>query len=416
MSVKKLAANRYLVRVQIDGHDRRLIAPTKSLADELQAKLVQDRIRVRHGLHVDQPRSLFSDFWEEWLNRFEHGSAGSRKPRPRTLENVQELRQKLNALDNLWLDEITRERLERLAAGIAAGGKQDRAYKTLGLAKRVLRDAHERGLQVDGRVFQARIAPPRPREQMALTWEQVMEVALWMPEHAFRSVPFLALTGLRVSEFCALTDDDIVFAKTGPATENDISGERLGRALSSSSSGFDGGASYLLIRASKTDAGIRKVILCAEAVRLLREQMIARPNAGTTTRSTLRASGDKRLVDPASAGGIESGDSGRSQRLLFPNAICRPYNRRSYHKLLTRAAHHAGIPGVHPHTLRTTCASLMRQQGIAVEVIGRQLGWSPSTLARMIPIYSKLYGGEVERAVGLLDAMVADVEREAEEA
>jgi integrase len=406
MSIAK-QADGYLVRVQLAGRDVRRVAPTRDLAKALEASLVAQRFTTRTGLPQDQPRVLFADFYAEWWTRFQHGSAGTRKPRPRTLEHVQDLRKRLSPLDNLWLDHITRERLEGLAAGIAGEGKQDRAYKALHLARRVLRDAAERGLRVDERVFRARIGRPQPRELQSLTWEQVMAVHLWLPEHVCRAAPFMALTGLRVGELCALSDAD-VFLKTGPAEGRGDwprhSSLRVeDRCAVSEPVGTVGGASYILVRASKTDAGVRKVFLCDQAARLVREQQLARP----------RQAADVLVASLSSGAGASGRNPGLTvSRLLFPNEDGNPYNRRSFHKVLRRAGDHAGITALRPHDLRSTCASLMRQQGIATEIIGRQLGWSPATLARMIALYSKLYGGEVEVAVRLLDLVVVGRERQ----
>lgn len=426
-SVKRTRTGHYLVRgTDHQGKDRRITAPTKLLADELALSIEETKLRVRHGLHVDQPRILFSDYWAEWLTRYKHGSAGRRKPRVRTVESVLEIRRRLDPLNNLWLDSITREELEGLAARIAGEGRQDRAHKALHLARRVLRDAGERGFRVDGRVLQARIAPGVPRVLVPLTWEQVGEVALWMPEHACRSVAFLALTGLRVGEFCALTDGDVFLA----VTERGAAGvpERLIGAddVHQAAGGDDPGprvripspaasrsvtASYLLVRrdTTKTDAGARRVYLSDQAVLLVREQMLARPNVerGVDRQLFGRTAADSRgtVTRPSNVPGPRS-------TLLFPNEDGNPYNRHSYRALLVRAATHAGIPGVHPHALRATCATLMAQAGIPFEITKEQLGWSDATAARMYGTYRKIAGWEAPKAVRLLDSFIAETHGE----
>src|SRR5207244_7544020 len=144
----------------------------------------------------------------------------------------------------------------------------------------------ERGYLVNESALLARVAKPKPRQQKALSWAEVELLAGEMPEHIHRGVLFLALTGLRVSEFCALTETDVVLAPTergvGVVAENEPvarthaevrrgplpneSGATVPRSV---------GTSYILVRQSKTDAGQRQVFLCREAARLVREQMLA---------------------------------------------------------------------------------------------------------------------------------------------
>jgi integrase len=421
MAVRKLDQGKYLVRVtDHTGRDVRRVVAGKSLADELHNTLIGDRIRRRHGLVVEQTRMLLADHYEDWLHRFQHGAAGSRKPKERTLEDIVTVRPRLSSLDNLYLDEISREKLERLAASIVAEGYPTAARKTLSLAKRLLRDAEEHDVAIDRRALNATIARPKPKELRALTWEQVMQVASWMPEHAHRAVPFLSLSGLRVSEFCALEDEDV--------------GDHLIR-----------------VRESKTDSGVRTVHLSDEAWRLLCEQRLSRrfraeterdrpplgpaavggampptglaPGVTSAPRPISRFVSALSKTGPAEVGG--KGGDGYEPRpaearvggastitVLFPNEDGNPYNRRSFHKVLARAGEKAGIAGLHPHELRSTCMTLMAREGVSFPTCKAQMGWSDRTAAHMLSIYLKLQEGQVREEVKLLDRLVAQETRE----
>ena len=116
-----------------------------------------------------------------------------------------------------------------------------------------------RGQVVDPAVFHVRVARPQEREPRFLTWAEADEVRSWMPEHVCRAVPIAILTMLRRGELLGLRDTDVDL-EAGAIT-------------------IVGQAQHGQRTRTKTSAGRRTVDLGPAAVRLLREQQLARaPN------------------------------------------------------------------------------------------------------------------------------------------
>lgn len=344
--------NRYRVRGRNHaGKDVRLTAPSRPLAEELAAKIVEDRIRHRHGLHIDQERVTFKVAWDEWLARYKAGGASRVKPSPATVRAVQERRAALRPLDSLYLEEVGQAQLERVGVKLVAEGKAALASRAVGLAKRVIRDAQDRDIRVNPSVFRVSFPVPAPRDARAFTWGEVELLASFVPERLRRGVLLLALTGLRISEFCALTDADVVLADSP----------------------------HFLIRKSKTIAGVRRVYLTDHAAMLVREQMLARP----------------------------------ASTVLFPNEHGQPYDRHEMYGYIHRAGHHSGLGPVRPHELRHTAVSLYGVSGVPFDVVRQQLGWSERTAALMWQKYRRLYEGEAAMQVQRLDAFITSRHEEA---
>ncbi len=343
MSVTRIGPGRYRVRVvnKAAGRDHRIVVNgPRQLAEELEARIIQNRIRARYGLEIERPRVVFSDHWEDWVGRLSRGLVGRRIPSQRTVQIFTDRYRHLRVLHDEWIDQISRERLE---AALAFCPSPDAAYKACALARRLISDAQERGIAVDPSALATRIArPSTSRQGRALTWDEVIELSAWLPDHISRAAPFLGLTGLRVSEFCALDDSTV-------------------------------GDGFVDVRASKTAAGVRRVYLCRHAATLVAEQKLARP-AGST--------------------------------LLFPTSLGTPYNKGSFCRILQRAAGRAGLGHLTPHDLRRTAMTLLAQAGVDAMLAKEQLGWSDATFAAMLPLYRRVAGWELPRAVGRLDEMI----------
>src|SRR5262249_25910940 len=110
---------------------------------------------------------------------------------------------------------------------------------------------------VDPAVFHVRVARPVEREPRFLTWKEADDLASWMPEYVSRVVPIAILTLLRRGEIFALRDGDVDFDAGAVAVHSQRQdGIRV---------------------ATKTRAGRRTVDVGPLALRLLREQQLARP-------------------------------------------------------------------------------------------------------------------------------------------
>jgi integrase len=129
----------------------------------------------------------------------------------------------------------------------------------LDTVKMILRNARERGQTIDEGVLRVR-APRRERAEMRfLDWREVERLASETVEPYGNLIRFACLTGLRQGELFALRDRALDLAVRTVAVE---AGAREGKLVP-----------------TKTSAGRRQVRLSGEALRALREQLLARaPN------------------------------------------------------------------------------------------------------------------------------------------
>jgi integrase len=189
--------------------------------------------------------------------------------------------------------------------------------------KMILRSAHERWQVVDQAVFRVR-PPHRERAEMRfLNWPQVEHLATETVEPYGNLIRFACLTGLRQGELFALRDRAVDVAHRSLLVE---AGARDGQIVP-----------------TKTAAGRRKVSLSGEALRILREQLLA------------RAPNEVELVFPAPAGAVWRKDN-------FMARIFRPAVRR------------AGLGPLRFHDLRHTYAALMVAAGAHPKLLQAQLG------------------------------------------
>jgi integrase len=342
---------RYEVRYRdSDGRQR---SRAFSAHKDAQAFKVDVERRQQAGLLYQAAPERFGDYSIAWFRRFERGAAGRVRPRPGTVAITREVFAKLAPLDDLPLERIRASLVEDLMAELA-GSTPRRAEMALALLKRILRSAEARGQVVDPAVFHVRVARPQEREPRFLAWAEADEVRSWMPEHVCRAVPIAILTMLRRGELLGLRDADI---------------------------DLDAGAITIVGQAqrgqrtqTKTSAGRRTIDLGPAAVRLIREQQLA------------RAPNPDGLLFPARSGGAYEAHN-------FMNRVFKP------------AARHAGIPELTFHDLRHTGASLMIAAGCNVKAIAEQMGHADGG-GLVLRRYGHLYKGARKQAAIALESHV----------
>jgi integrase len=282
------------------------------------AEVLRDEINRRVALgavYPSQPQT-FTEFVEGWLERY------ARSVRPATLSSCRDSLRHLAVFDEWQLETIRAADVEDHVFAIArrAPRSAELMLKTL---KMILRSAKERGQMVDEAVF--RVRPPRRErtEMRFLDWSEVESLACETVEPYGTLVRFACLTGLRQGELFALRGRAIDVERRSIAVE---AGAREGRLVP-----------------TKTSAGRRQVRLSGEALRLLREQLIARtPN-------------ELGLVFPTPGGSVWRKDN-------FMARIFRPAVRR------------AGLEPLRFHDLRHTYAALMVAAGAHPKLLQAQLG------------------------------------------
>jgi integrase len=344
---------RYEVRFR-DGHGGEHSRSFSAKRDALAFKLDVERRRQAGALYIARAER-FGIVSAEWLRRFERGAAGRVRPREKSIAATRESLACLEPLVGLYIEQIRRPVVEDFVSSISAT-RPRRAQMALALLKRILRAAEQRGQVVDRGVYEVRVAPPREREPIFLMWEQIEELRSWMPEYIARIAPVAVLTLCRQGELPAFRDADVDFEAGALAVTGQATGAGRGR--------------------TKTPAGRRTVDIGPLAVRLLREQQLARtPN--------------------------ETG-------LLFPTRNGLPFDRNHFMgRVFKPAARAAGLPELTFHDLRHTGASLMIAAGCHVKVIAEQMGHSDGG-ALVLKRYGHLYKGARKQAALALETHVLD--------
>jgi integrase len=342
---------RYEVRFR--DHSSREHSRVFSVQRDARAFKLDIERRAQAGALYQAAPERFGDVAAAWLERYVVGAAGRVRPRPRSVRVMEDCLGYLAPLNALPVERVRRAVAEDLIAGLAARAPR-RAEIALATLKRILRDAEERGQNVDPGVYRLRIAKAQEREPRYLTWAEAEELRSWMPEHVARIVPIAILTMLRRGEILGLRDADLdLEAGSVSVFAQHQDGERV---------------------APKTRAGRRTVDIGPWAVRLLREQQLARlPNGGG---------------------------------YLFPSRAGTPYDGNNFMaRIFKPAARAAGIPELTLHDLRHTGASLMIAAGCHVKVIAEQMGHSDGG-GLVLKRYGHLYKGARRQAAVTLEAHI----------
>jgi integrase len=282
------------------------------------AEILRDEFNRRVSLGALYPSTpqTFAEFVAGWLERY------ARRVRPATLSSCRESLRRLAVFEGWQLETIRAADVEDHVYAVAEQAPRA-AELMLDTLKMILRSAKERGQMVDEAVL--RVRPPRREraEMRFLDWSQVERLALETVEPYGNLVRFACLTGLRQGELFALRDRVLDLQRRTLIVE---AGVRDGKLVP-----------------TKTAAGRRQVRLSGEAVRALREQLIARePN-------------ELGLVFPTPRGSVWRKDN-------FMARVFRPAVRR------------AELAPLRFHDLRHTYAALMVAAGAHPKLLQAQLG------------------------------------------
>jgi integrase len=297
-----------------DGRYRwRTIGPRKR-----DAEIVRDEINRRIALGALYPTEpqTFAEFVEGWLERY------AQRVRPATLASCRDSLRRLAVFDDWPLETIRAADVEDHV--FAAAQRAPRAAELmLDTLKMILRSAKERGQTIDEGVL--RVQPPRREraEMRFLNWGEVELLASETVEPYGSLVRFACLTGMRQGELFALRDRALDLPRATLVVE---AGAREGKLVP-----------------TKTAAGRRLVRVSGEALRVLREQLLARAPNGMG------------LVFPTPNGCVWHKDN-------FMARIFRPAVRR------------AELAPLRFHDLRHTYAALMIAAGAHPKLLQAQLG------------------------------------------
>ena len=328
MAIEKRGKHAYLVRVRpFPGETYH----TKAAAEKAERAL-KDR-KSMGDLWV-APTVTLGDAMASFIDRKRQAS------KPRTIE-LMELRAKnWEGWKNHDLTMLRRAEIEDHVYARALFHARS-AQAELAFLKSVLRDARGRGQRVDPAIFEIPPVKHRPADPRIITLERLDNIVAWLPTH-LKILPQVAVrTGMRQHELFNLTDEDVDL-------ENRV----------------------LYVRASKTDAGVRRVILSKATVSLLREQLLVRPPS----------------------------------RFVFPTATGKKWLRWNFGDEWRKARDRAGETLTF-RELRDSGVSLMAQAEWRIEHVGAQVGWAPGSIPAMFSKYRRLFDGELEERVAALDRL-----------
>lgn len=282
------------------------------------AELVRDEINRRvvlGALYPAQPQT-FAAFVAGWLDRY------AQRVRPATLASCRDSLRRLAVFDDWQLETIRAADVEDHVYAVARQAPRA-AELMLDTLIMILRNAKERGQTIDEAVL--RVRPPRRErvEMRFLAWSEVERLAFETVEPYGNLVRFACLTGMRQGELFALRERTLDLTGRTLVVE---AGAREGRLVQ-----------------TKTAAGRRQVRLSNEALRAVREQLLA------------RAPNELGLVFPTPGGTVWRKDN-------FMARVFRPAVRR------------ADLAPLRFHDLRHTYAALMVAAGAHPKLLQAQLG------------------------------------------
>ena len=316
------------------------------------AEIVRDEInrRVALGMLYPSEPQTFAEFVEGWLERY------AQRVRPATLASCRDSLRRLALFDGSQLETIRAADVEDHVFAVARQAPRA-AELMLDTLKMILRSAKERGQTIDEAIL--RVRPPRRErtEMRFLGWSEVERLAYETVEPYDNLVRFACLTGLRQGELFALRDRALDLARRSIVVE---AGAREGKLVP-----------------TKTAAGRRQVRLSGEALRILREQLLA------------RAPNDLGLVFPTPNGSVWRKDN-------FMARVFRPAVRRAH------------LEPLRFHDLRHTYAALMVAAGAHPKLLQAQLGHTSINVT--LNTYGHLFPDAFADVGEALDLLVRDAD------
>jgi integrase len=334
---------RYRARwIGIDGRERSRSFALKKDADLF---VLEQQRRLSLGTLFQAPPETLGEFTAGWLDRY------AMRVRASTLARAHEVRQYLEVFAAYPLDEIRPAAVEDHVASIAKRAPRQ-AELALRLLKQILANAKERGQLVDEGVFRVKAPRREPKEMRFLGWDEVEELAANTAAPYGNMVMLAALTGLRQGELFALRDRNVDLEAKTVMVENGV---------------YKGEFWPVKTRASR-----RRVDLSATALRVLRQQLLARkPN-------------DLGLVFPSPDGAILQDDNFR-------------------HRVFSPAVRRTKLSGFRFHDLRHTYAALMVAAGAHPKYLQAQMGHS--SIRVTLDLYGHLFPDANRGVLDALDAI-----------
>lgn len=342
-------------QVRVSPYPARTL-PTREAAEAVELDL---KLKKKLGDLYQEPATRLGDEIAGYIAR--KRSMGGRRGqlRPRSIEFLERSARFWEPLAEMPVSLLRRPRIEDLLS-VRAGEHPRSARNELELLKAVLREARDRGQRVDESLFRIPSVWHHERDGVALTVDELDELASWAPDYIRRIVAFAGTSGARASELFTLTDRQLDLRAATMTVPR-------------------------LLNKSRRD---KTIPLTGSEVQLLREQLLARP---------------------------------RATALVFPKSNGLPWNRHHFRwriwvPLLETTAEHwraehpsSGLTpydDLHFHDLRHTATSLMCTAGLRPELVAERRGDADGG-ALILKRYRHLYPSEMSAAAATLDGYLA---------
>jgi integrase len=335
VSIRKRGKQAYQVRVEPFPAQT---VPTRDAAERLELRLKLRRVNGEAS--AERPTTLGEEI-DGFLERLK-ATGGLR---PRSIEFYEQKAKMWAPLRRTRVSALRRVQVEDFIVARAAEHPRS-ALDELQFLKRVLREARDRGQQVDAAVLGIKPVRHVPRRGRALTVQELYELASWFPEHSSRLVLVAGQVGARQNFWFGLTDDML-----------DLRGGTLEIPAELAKNGRE-----------------HRVYLTEVEVPLLREQLLARP-AGTP------------LVFPNPRG--EKWDRSRFREQVWSKAV----EAAARHDREASGRATSVFEGFTFHLLRHTAGSLMAASGFDPAAAAERLGQTDGG-ALFQKTYRHLYANE----------------------
>jgi len=335
------------VRLRADGRWEASIAVgdgsrkshyTKTQRDALRW-LADARRSIEQGAALPDERQTVAAYLTTWLASVEHDLKAGTVQRHAEIVRLH----LVPRLGRLKLAKLTPLAVQSLYSDLLASGL---APSTVERIHAVLHKALEDAVRLDALprnvCDRVRVPKKRPPVKRAFTGEQARQFLAVVEDDRMGPLYMLALTsGMRLGELLGLSWRNVDLTRGRVEVRRNLQRDRITQAL--------------YVETPKSDAGRRDIVLPPQAVEALRRQRAWQREA--------------RLHAGAAWGqGKTDGD------FVFSNEVGQPLHPHAVYKRFVRICRRADLPRIAFHDLRHTCATLLREAGVNVEVVSAMLG------------------------------------------
>jgi integrase len=334
-SISRLSDGSFRARVTLaDGRRKAFYGRDR---DEVLGRMHDALAQQRQGRLVIESGMKLRAYLEWWLDDVKGPSLSYNTAQ----SYANQIKRVGPPLANVQLRNLT---VHHLQTWMGAEGKAGQAPATIRKSVQVVRQALDYAVKTDMIRFNPTLQIERPngqgKEMHYLTEEQarlLLVSTVGQPDHALWALMISA--GLRISEALGLCWTDI---------DCDAATVMVNHTLEARHGEERG---YFLMPRTKTKAGVRRVDVDQEVIAALR--------SWRAKQAAMR---------------LAAGSAWADNGFVFSTKNGRPRDRSGAARSLTRAIQAANLPGLTPHGLRHTCATILMDNGMPDKMVAEWLG------------------------------------------